>query len=1007
MTLRNALLLVAFISVSFTAVCQRTETYTHDLAEFNKALELYNNEQFLAAQTLFERVKSGTDDEKIKGDASYYIANAAVRLNQPGADQLMEDFVTRYPTSTKTNTAYLDVADYYFQTGKYALARRWYDRVDERAMSRKDRERYYFNNGYAYFRTNDKEKAQSYFNRVRDSQEYGSQAKYYLGYIAYEGDDYEEANEYFEEVKTNDRYSEDLSYFQADMNFKLGNFEKAIQQGKEQLPNSNRQEVSQLNKIIGESYFNLGQYEEAIPYLKAYGGMRGKWNNTDYYQLGYAYYKQGNYEAAINEFNKIIEGKNSIAQNAYYHLAQSYLESGQKQQALNAFKNASEMEFDAKIQQDALLNYAKLSYEIGNSYESPSQVLMNYLNKYPDTENRSEMETLLIDSFITSKNYEEAMRLLENNKNFTDKGAYQKVAFFYGLELYEEGDYQNAIENFGKAEKESVDPLITAKATFWKAESEYNINRMADAIDGYKQFKSMSAARQTDEYNDLDYNIGYAYFKMNDYSQAVNYFKNYTSSSSSEGSRKNDALLRLGDTYYVTSQYWPAMEAYQSAINNGVSNADYAAFQKAVSYGFVERNDTKIAELNSFMSTYPRSAYRDDALFELGNTYIAMSNTTSGIEAYNRLIRDVPQSALVPKAMLRQGLVYYNQNNGNQALERLRKVVAEYPNTPEAKQAVSTARNVYVDLGRTDEYAAWVRNIDFVEVSDADLDNTTYEAAENQYLNNNTQAAISNFEKYVKNFPNGIHSINANFYLAQLYYREGKIDASIPHYEYVTSKPKNEFSEQALARVSEIYLEKKNYQKALPLLEKLENQADNDQNVVFAQANLMKSYYETGNFGKANQYAEKVLNNPNSEAAARNDAQVMVARAAIQSGNESRARTAYKEVQKSATGELAAEALYYDAYFKRKDGNYEASNAAVQILAKDYSGYKFFGAKGLVLMAKNFYSLGDSYQATYILDNVTKNFSNYPEVVQEARAELARIKAEEAKTNSSVETDNN
>ena len=68
----------------------------------------------------------------------------------------------------------------------------------------------------------------------------------------------------------------------------------------------------ELNKIIGESYFNLEKYAEAIPYLKEFKGRRGKWNNTDYYQLGYAYYKQGNYEEAISEFNKIVDGNNGV-----------------------------------------------------------------------------------------------------------------------------------------------------------------------------------------------------------------------------------------------------------------------------------------------------------------------------------------------------------------------------------------------------------------------------------------------------------------------------------------------------------------------------------------------------------------------------------------------------------------------------------------------------------------------------------------------------------------------
>ncbi|MNW16464.1 hypothetical protein D3C71_2153150 [compost metagenome] len=53
-------------------------------------------------------------------------------------------------------------------------------------------------------------------------------------------------------------------------------------------------------------------------------------------------------------------------------------------------------------------------------------------------------------------------------------------------------------------------------------------------------------------------------------------------------------------------------------------------------------------------------------------------------------------------------------------------------------------------------------------------------------------------------------------------------------------------------------------------------------------------------------------------------------------------------------------------------------------------------------MAKNFYGLKDSYQATYILDNVINNFTDYPDVVEEAKKELAAIKSEESKTNSSI-----
>ena len=133
----------------------------------------------------------------------------------------------------------------------------------------------------------------------------------------------------------------------------------------------------------------------------------------------------------------------------------------------------------------------------------------------------------------------------------------------------------------------------------------------------------------------------------------------------------------------------------------------------------------------------------------------------------------------------------------------------------------------------------------------------------------------------------------------------------------------------------------------------------------------------------------------------------MIARSAISTKNESLAKTAYQDVKQIATGELAAEAWYYDAYFKNQDGNYEASNESVQKLAKDYSAYKKWGGKGLVIMAKNFYNLGDAFQATYILESVVSNFSEFDGIVTEAKEELTRIKAKEAESNSSVNPDEN
>lgn len=1004
--LKKQLLLVCLVTVSFL-FAQKSAIYTSNFKDYQKALTLYNNKQYKAAQSLFEDIKYNTNDEVLKSDCSYYIANSAVRLNQSNADELIEKFVEEYPTSTKRNTAYLDVADYYFNNQKYAYARKWYQKVEELSIARNERDKFNFNYGYSLYNTKDKNGATKYLNRVKDSEEYGSQAKYYLGYMAYEGDDYDAANDYFEQVSDNEKYKEKLNYYQADLNFKLGKFDKAIELAKAQLQNSNDEEISELSKIIGESYFNLEKYTDAIPYLKDYKGKKGKWNNTDFYQLGYAYYKQNNFENAISEFNKIIDGNNSIAQNAYYHLGESYINLDKKQEALNAFRNASQMDFDLKIQEDAWLNYAKISYDIGNPYQSVPQVLIGYLEAYPKTLYKDEIESLLIDSYITSKNYKEALNILEGKNSFENKVAFQKVAFYRGIELFNDTKYSEALDMFERSLKEPRNPLFVARATFWKAEADYNLTNYKEALIGFKQFQQQDEISTTSEITNLDYNLAYTYFKLKDYGQATTYFQKFINSKPNDNLRINDAYLRLADGYFVSSKYNDAILAYEKAIQYNQIETDYAAFQKAMSYGYIGKGATKISELNSFISEYQKSGLRDDAMYELANSYVKANETDKAMKMYDRLNSEYSSSAFISKSLLRQGLIHYNNNNNELALTKFKTVANDFAGSQEAMQAVSTARLIYIDLGRVDEYARWVKTLDYVEITDAELDNTTYLAAEKQYLDGNTDQAITQFNKYLNSFSKGIHAIKSHFYLAQLYYKKDLPDNAKPHYKAVVDAAKNEYTEQALVKLSEIYLNNSNWSAAIPVLQQLEKEADYPQNVTYATSNLMNAYYQLKDYVKAERYANQVLGKSNIDAKIKNDAQLIIARTAIKTGDATKAKSAYAEVEKQATGSVAAEALYYNAYFKNKEQNYEASNIVIQKLAKDYSSYKLYSAKGLLIMAKNFYALDDAFQATYILESVISSFPEFEDVVDEAKTELNKIKSEEAKTNSSIEIDKN
>ena len=995
------LIFLCFFCVGFA---QQSAVYTNEAVNFQSALALYKSGQYQSAQVLFKSVETNAPDSSLKSNSAYYHANCAVRLNQQNAELLVESFVEDYPYSIKRNSAYLEVANYYFENAKYAYARKWYKKVDLTSLSKSTLEPFYFRYGYSLYATKNYKAAKSYLTKVETSKTYGSQAKYYIGFMAYEGDDYNQATEYFNQINQTEAYKNNLSYYQADLNFKLGKFSKAIELASAQLEKSSPKEVSELSKIIGESYFNLQNYSEAIPYLNAYKGKKGRWNHTDFYQLGYAFYKQNDYQLAINEFNKIIEGSNAIAQNAYYHLAECYVNLNQKQQALNAFRNASEMDFNSNIQEDSWLNYAKLSYEIGNPYQSTPQVLTDFLKRYPKSAFKTEVETLLIDSYISSNNFKEALELLENKSRTAHKEAYQKVTFFRALELYNTTNYSEAKELLSRSLSTAINPIFKARATYWKAESNYQLSNFQDALNGFLEFKNAYESSNLDEFKNFDYNLAYTYFKQKQYASAIKYFQTFIATNPKNAVLLSDAFLRLADSYFVTTQYSPGIEAYKAALKLNQIELDYATFQIAVSHGYLGEISDKIIGLNKVMK-FKKSLLKDQALFELANTYVNQGTPDKALPYYSQLITEFPSSVLVSKALLRKGLMLYNRGATEAALENLNQVAVNYPSTPEAFQAISTSRSIYIDLGQVEQYATWVQTLEYVGVTDTELDDATYEAAEKQYLDNNTSKAIDLFNGYIARFSKGTHRLKAHFYLAELYYKSDLPINAFPHYTFVCEQSTNEFTEAALLKSSEIALASKTVETALPLLSRLELESQIPQNSLYAQSNLMKTYFQLEDYNAAMRYAERILENSKTDAYIKTDAYLITARAAMKTNNETKARSAYAQVKTIATGEIGAEAQYFEAYFNYLDGDYETSNESVQVLIKMFSSYKYYAAKGLIIMAKNFQALDDIFQATYILENVIQNFTEFEAVTAEAQVELDRIKTEAAKTNASIEVD--
>jgi len=825
-----------------------------------------------------------------------------------------------------------------------------------------------------------------------------------LGYIAYQLEDYDAAVENFNKVTT-EQGDTTVGYFQADMNFKLGRFEKAIALARKSLANANENQTSELSKIIGESYFNLKDYRSALPYLEVYKGKRGKWSNTDFYQLGYTHYRLGEYEKAIMQFNKIISGANAVTQNAYYHLADCYLKTDKKTQALNAFKSASALNFDTVIAEDALLNYARLSYEIGNAYENTSLLLASFLEQYPKNKAGVEIEQLLIDSYVNSRNYAAALKILKKKSGSQFNAALQKVNYLKAIALFQSGLFEESITYFDEALKNKVDRTIEANCLYWRALAKYELSDFETVISELYYFKSHPFAKKVSGVEHLSYHLAYANFKLKNYEGSRALFETYLKSTKQNASYKRDALLRLGDSHFALGKYWPAMESYEGAIQMDVSRGMYALYQKALSYGFVERNPKKIEALNQLISDYLKTSLLDDSYFELALAYTRENNTSKAVETYEILANNFPKSPYRSRALLNKGLILYNAESLEEAMRVLQQLVQEYPNEEVAQQGLKTAKEISIDLAAVDVFASWVKQLKGVTLQDNELERASFTAAERLFNDNKKKAAQKALTSYLENYPQGANQLQAQFLSAELYFQDEEWTAAREQYALVLEQPTHEYSEQALVRITQALVNNEQKSDALPYWKTLEELAQFQENKRYALFNLMQIYYEKEQFSDAIAYAEKVVVLQSLGQKIKWDAYRVLARAAVAIQDIKKAAEAYAVLEQAPDAALAVEALYFNAEQKHIAHEYASSNRLIEKIAQDFGNYPEWGAKSLLLMSQNFYQLDDAFQASFILESIITNFTQFPEIVKQAQLDLANLKAIESKNNSSIKVE--
>lgn len=991
---RTIALLFLVLLFALGSKAQQTSIYNDPQASYEQALDLYSKAKYGSALVIFDKLADG-EKSNIQAGSQYYSALCAIQLFHPDASQRLESFIASYPQNAQTNDAIFELGKVQLNEKDYREALESFSKVDKYELSNEKQNEFFFKQGYAYFKIDDLKKAKDNFALlIEKPNKYIIPANYYYAHIAYSDKNYETALKHFERVAGDELFKDVVNYYIVQIYSMQGRYDELLAKSLPLLSDNMDKKSAEIMRLTADAYFHQKNYTEAIKFYQKYLDTKPTMvSRIDNYSIGISNYQTGNYVQAIKYLQLVATTQDSLSQNAYYHLGDCYIKSNQKRFAYNAFNSAYKIKADPVITEEAIFTYAKLAVELSyNPYNEAVLAIQEYLEKYPASTRRDEAYSYLTDLYMLTNNYKNALISIQQINKRTAKldGAYQRIAFYRGVELFNEQDFDAAIKLFAQAREMSADNTIRADAAYWMGEAYYRTALWDKALDSYNKFLTTPGASTSPNYNIANYNAGYCSFKKKDYSRAIISFRKFSNSNPRDMKIAGDSYLRMGDCYFMTKEFTQAIDCYQKAIGLKVTDSDYAYYQSGISYGVTGNMEEKIRMMQKLISSVSKSSYTDDALYETGLTYTILNNDSEALNYFQRVVKEHPKSTYVKKSLLKSGLIYFNQNRNEDALEVLKRVAKDYPGTPESKEALASVKSIYIEMNDVDQYVDFTKEVPRADVSRSEQDSLTYIAAENQYLNGNCEKAVDGFTKYITKYPEGAFILNANFYKAECDYRNQKYESALKNYTFILSQERSRFTVNAASRSARINHILKNFAAALDSYIKLEETADQPNLLMDALAGQMQCNYELERYGLAIQSAQKVLALDKLPENLTIEVHFTIARSAYKLQNTDLAIREFTETKKLSKTEMGAEAAYMLALMQFENQKWDDCEKSVFSISENYASYDFWVAKSFILLADVYVKKGNLFQARQTLQSIIDNYEGQ-DLVLIAREKLNAI----------------
>ena len=935
----------------------------------------------------------------VAGDKEYARVCKEYELKSGNSIELLEAYLKQYPDSRHANRVESMMASVYFEEGKYQEAIALYRSCDLDALADKERDEAALKLATSYLKVGNLEEAKVWFALLKDmSKTHQADAVYNLGYIDYVEGRYDAALKAFTSLKNDDVYDSLVPYYIGEIHLLRGEYKQADEVASDYLRHfAGHKDEAEMQRIQGEARYGLQDYLNAVSSLEAYVNAVETPQRKAMYELGMGYYHTGAYSKATEMLGRTTMVQDALAQNANLHMGLAYLQLKDRNQARMAFEQASIGDYDKAVKEQALYNYALCIHETSYSPFAESVIVFErFLNEFPDSRYRERVNDYLVETYMNTRSYDAALKSIAKISKPGPRimEAKQKILFRLGTQEFANARFADALQYFNRSlEIGQYNTATQADAYYWRGEANYRLEKYQQAGKDLRRYLELAKDKRSQEYGLALYNLGYADFKQQHYSSALNWFSRFVN----EGTKDNkqvlaDAYNRMGDCNFYARKFDDARRSYDKAEQMDPSLGDYSLYQEGFVKGLQKDYNGKIQSLNQLITNYPQSQYIDDALYEQGRAFVQLEDNANAIERFQLLVKNFPQSNMARRASNEIGLLYYQDDKYPEAITAYKEVIKNYPGSEEARLAQRDLKSIYIDLNKVDEYADFASTIPGGANFDVnERDSLTYVAAERVYMRGENTEARNSFVKYLQTFPEGAFSLNANYYIGLIDYNQKNYESASAHLNKVLEYPDNKYSEEAMMMSAEMAYLAKDYGKSLDLYKLLKDRASTPERRELAATGMLRSAAMANNDEEVVLAATAVLADAKVAPELENEARHYRAQSLVKVNQMQHAVADWKVLAQDTRNVYGAEAKYRLAQYLFDTGKTADAEKEVLNYLEVSTPHTYWLARSFVLLSDIYAKLDRKLEARQYLLSLKQNYQANDDIAGMIESRLEKL----------------